>query len=163
MQASVNKYRKWMLLDNCWLVEDRWCKCAPLGALAHIKLALVLTTAAIFLGGWWEAKSRYWSMCVGFQYTDVGSKPSSSHWSRTSRKGKQWLSSSLCVNWIIGWRMDAIVTRGSYPPISLYSIHHQRVISRTLERGKSLCDVLHYRVHYHHWDGDPMAVPNTCL
>ena len=34
------------------------------------------TTDDLYALGWWDAKCRYWSVCVGFLYVDVDRDPS---------------------------------------------------------------------------------------
>ena len=70
--------------------------------MASALLWSVRTTAILWARGWWDAKSRYLSVCVDFLYTVVRIDPSGSRCNRTSRKGSLPSNSILTVNCMLG-------------------------------------------------------------
>ena len=70
--------------------------------MASALLWSVQTTAMLWVRGWWDAKSRYLSVCVDFLYTVVAIDPSGSRCNRTSRKGSLPSNSILNVNCMLG-------------------------------------------------------------
>ena len=61
----------------------------------------VLATATLFVRGWWEVKSRYWSVWVFFLYTDVDRDPSEWWVTKVSRKASDPFDSRSIVNLIV--------------------------------------------------------------
>ena len=74
---------------------------APVPHLKMTKLLLLLRvfiTATLCATGWWDSKTRYWSVWVALQHTEVLTVPSSLPLSWISRKANLSSDSSSTVN-----------------------------------------------------------------